>query len=647
MHPLEIDSSNPLLGSSAPPESAFEVASVPGRLPFLSAQEESALLEELRFRGSEDGLAAQQHVLRLRLFGVVLSPAQTSRLLAPVEASGRAEVLRELYERQLIVEDGGDSLSAALSTGDRMGLSEEEAALLLVHVEAVLSQAMRFVKDREVLPAAPSAPPAPSVVGAPAADGQQAVVVIHSDGRVVAVLGDFQQVSLRDVLAAASAQLDVPAFDPELHVAIVAAPRLGTVGNLDVPLVGLGLMSWARVIWDEAPQASLKASSSRPKLSKPQGRFEQVRSLFFNISSSGAQDGHISKGELRHFLWNLNIGDEDFERAWARMDTRSRGALDIDDLLHLIGRAHKAHPEVPIDALLYEAAVLIVRGSRERPAPSVAANNLNVDAAAAHFDQDLTAEVKGVGVGRALEQHALSFFFSVSIQVAAVVLLILFLVQRNETFGWIALVLYAGYCLHAFCGASLMTSLVNKVEGLAEVNGVMERPRSENPLFKWHIQCYHYETRTRTVTSTDKDGNKTTRHEHYQERVNTHAAWHSGVIPSADFSPEFLPDTSAQMTEIVTHLRLDFSSSNYMACYAAWIAMHRRDIHADQTHSEDLPSRHSSLLAVWLTGAQPWWMNAGMYGLSTLFMCAPCYRLAVQSRLGRQEYEYRKKCYSI
>eukprot|EP00969_Alexandrium_andersonii_P270039 11935426-Alexandrium_andersonii.AAC.1 len=37
------------------------------------------------------------------------------------------------------------------------------------------------------------------------------------------------------------------------------------------------------------------------------------------------------------------------------MDTRGRGFLDIDDLLHLVGRAHMQYPTVPIDALLYEA----------------------------------------------------------------------------------------------------------------------------------------------------------------------------------------------------------------------------------------------------------------------------------------------------
>lgn len=44
------------------------------------------------------------------------------------------------------------------------------------------------------------------------------------------------------------------------------------------------------------------------------------------------------------------------------------------------------------------------------------------------------------------------------------------------------------------------------------------------PNILWSIQCYHYETRTRTVSSTDSNGRTTTRTETYQVRVNTHSA---------------------------------------------------------------------------------------------------------------------------
>ena len=39
-----------------------------------------------------------------------------------------------------------------------------------------------------------------------------------------------------------------------------------------------------------------------------------------------------------------------------------------------------------------------------------------------------------------------------------------------------------------------------------------------------HVECYHYETRTRQVASTDSNGNTTYRTETYTERVVTHTA---------------------------------------------------------------------------------------------------------------------------
>ena len=41
----------------------------------------------------------------------------------------------------------------------------------------------------------------------------------------------------------------------------------------------------------------------------------------------------------------------------------------------------------------------------------------------------------------------------------------------------------------------------------------MDAPVHENPQYRWHVQCYHYETRHRTRT--DKDG----RTVHYTETV--------------------------------------------------------------------------------------------------------------------------------
>jgi len=172
---------------------------------------------------------------------------------------------------------------------------------------------------------------------------------------------------------------------------------------------------------------------------------------------------------------------------------------------------------------------------------------------------------------------------------------------------------------------------------------IMDQPRHENPHFRWTVQCYHY--RTVHYTTTDKDGR--TQHHTRQERVNTHHASHSGYIPSADQTPSFLPSTEAQQTQIDTHLDLDFSQSNYHGEYHRFCAFHRRDVHQDQSHTEDLDSRVKSLLAIWVAKSVPCWMNAGCYWLANIFLLSFFFRIVMQSRIGSQEFTYHKKCYSI
>ena len=47
------------------------------------------------------------------------------------------------------------------------------------------------------------------------------------------------------------------------------------------------------------------------------------------------------------------------------------------------------------------------------------------------------------------------------------------------------------------------------------------------PITVWHITCYHWETRFRTVTERDSNGNTRTRTETYQEKVVTHTNSHT------------------------------------------------------------------------------------------------------------------------
>merc|ERR1712113_227495 len=105
--------------------------------------------------------------------------------------------------------------------------------------------------------------------------------------------------------------------------------------------------------------------------------------------------------------------------------------------------------------------------------------------------------------------------------------------------------------------------------------------------------------------------------------------------------------TTARQSQINTHLDLDFSQSNYHQKFSQWCWFNHWDLHQDRSHSEDLPSRATSCLAVWLPNAVPWWLNTTWYWLANIFLLSFFYRLYAQARLDQQEYTYYKRCYNI
>jgi hypothetical protein len=248
---------------------------------------------------------------------------------------------------------------------------------------------------------------------------------------------------------------------------------------------------------------------------------------------------------------------------------------------------------------------------------------------------------RGIGITEAFVQHAVSFIISMVLAIGVVVCAM----QDNKFWRFGAIILYVIYCAHAFT-TTLFAALSNNAHTASEAKQILAIPKKEDPRFHWEIKCYHYETVWHTVTET-KDGESKTRWESRQERVDTHRAQHSGSIPSTDLTCSCLPDEMAQMTEIVTSLDLDFSSSNYLLSFDAWAAHHKQDVYAEESHSENLPSRETSIL-VGDGGEQPWWMGGGWYALSTIFLLCSLYSLAVQSCLGQQgSYTYKKKCHNI
>lgn len=480
--------------------------------------------------------------------------------------------------------------------------------------------------------------------------------MIRYDGQFARVFGDLSRMTPSDVMKQASTEMGSP-FEADKHSLICAhtrhnnfkcdAEHLAGMASQN-PLASMGVEPFDRILWEQ------KTTGTETPLSKmQQGALAEIKSMFFVCDVS--KDGRISKGEFRNFLWNMNLDDESLDIVWNKINIRKNDELDIDDLLFFLGRSHLLNKEVPIDALLYDGISVMIRGRPGRSQPSAAAFQ--------RWDFDPKIDKQGMGGSRAASatsgRETCSSIWTIAAPIINVLLggfLLLRVISgvhgqqeedENSQAGCGLLFFVVIYLMAACFCSKLGSALSNSTEGFDRVFTILDKPRYENPHFRWHIQCYHYETRTRQVRTTDKDGNQSTRTETYQERVNTHFAEASGFIPSTDHTAAYIPDTRATSCEVDTEEQHNFSSSNYMPEFVLWKGFHWRDMHADVSHTERCPSRLDSILATWMPGTKPWWMTQSVYYLVTMLCCHFCYAVKMRSEITLQDYVYHKTCYNI
>ena len=148
------------------------------------------------------------------------------------------------------------------------------------------------------------------------------------------------------------------------------------------------------------------------------------------------------------------------------------------------------------------------------------------------------------------------------------------------------------------------------------------------PEIIFHIQNYHYETRTRTVRYKDSDGNSHTRYETYTERVNTHRA-------SEHFYYQQWTDTSADALSLsyiseflVTRLRF-YKTFSFTTCarqsYNEQLHDFKyhniRDTHHDFWVNEEIPGFRSNVLIYNdVKGPIPWFAKRSWFLLLMFFM---------------------------
>lgn len=628
-----------------------------------SPAEFEAVLQRLEPGRGELPSKVQLHNFRTLTQGRLLWVVQARRLAATVD--GGLHFLREVYERNLLLDPGS--------------LTPEDAPW--IQSDAQMPQAFQGV---------PWALPTPDFSHAGQALATT-VTVIRFDGKVAHVSANMDTMPVAQIMEQAATQLGGQAFNQNAHhvqivgVASDAGIRLGHVvkitglvqqeqmngkigqviqdqgsqlmvqtpeGNLllkrenvlpygmmvvhqhqafpammEMPL-GVAGGAAPRLLW-------LQKGVSDPKMPQLRevGALGAIASQFHSMDVS--RSGAVSVGEFRNFLWNLGLDDTSFKKVCDRFAPADSPAgsnyLNLQVMIYLIGRAHLKSPQVPIDALIYEAVLSVLHRK-----------------ATAHIDRDLGEEDEGMGSSEACGRYGCGYCMSIFFQLVTVVALVMLLVGAGDEhylFGGIAIIAFL-ISLGMGCASNLGRAMANKSVGLWNTMLKMDKPRYENPQFTWHIECYHW----RTVHYTDhvtRNGKRETVQKTRKEKVVTHRATLRGTIPTIDHTPIFIPLTDASQTEIDTTLELDFSRSNYLHRYREWCRWHRRDVHQSHRRSEDLPSRCVSCMAEWVEGSSPWYMSGGAYWLAHVCLLGGCLRWYIQSRLGFQSYEYKKQCFSI
>ena len=127
-------------------------------------------------------------------------------------------------------------------------------------------------------------------------------------------------------------------------------------------------------------------------------------------------------------------------------------------------------------------------------------------------------------------------------------------------------VLYLALC---FCSPS--GRALRNVMSQRELDAYVHRLRHASPVVEATIQCYHYETRHRRESHTDKDGNRHHRHVRYTERVNTHFArerWAYAWSRDVSGPPVYQPHLAALRVRIKAVQ--DFTGAGARAAFDAW-----------------------------------------------------------------------------
>lgn len=286
------------------------------------------------------------------------------------------------------------------------------------------------------------------------------------------------------------------------------------------------------------------------------------------------------------------------------------------------------------------------------------------------WDTESEDEVEETPIKSVHEEVSIQAWCAWLVGISGVVLVAIGLMSPRDDSLWclaIGLLLY-GLMLLELCQGKACSFLSN-VQSEEDFLDYVETLQQSEPVISFHVQNYHYETRTREVHKKDSRGHRRTTQETYQERVNTHSA--SQSYPIAGFTDETLSplqtvamfhlvhqtgsiekDTLSHKTVsvqstgerkliLLCSFPLEFhprdleTQNNRYQFEQDFFRIHSTDMFQDKSVSHALNCPHAERAMVILSSdgrdvtSKPWWMSRAWLFLSTVFLVGVPFRAYV------------------
>jgi len=179
----------------------------------------------------------------------------------------------------------------------------------------------------------------------------------------------------------------------------------------------------------------------------------------------------------------------------------------------------------------------------------------------------------------------------------------------------------------------------------------VDRMKQNAPQIWWKVECYHYETRVRTVTRKDANGHERTHHETYQEKVTTWRASDNYKYRSwEDVSTLLVGMDEYLLTKLSLYKTFSFANEQTRFDYeskAAYFRMiNNRDVHQSFHWGIEIDGFQTKILAEVQPGVKPPCLSSRHFWIFSLLGLTVFYRWWFEAQCGRKKLVF-NKCVSI